>query len=49
MAQLRMRGDPQDIEPYYSLAEPTSIPLYAGPLLYLPHRRRGPLSRSAER
>ena len=26
------------IEPYYSIADPTAIPLYAGPLIYPPGR-----------
>lgn len=34
--RLRMAAIPRAIEPYYSLAEPTVIPLYAGPLLCLP-------------
>jgi hypothetical protein len=32
--RLRMAAIPRAIEPYYSLADPTAIPLYAGPLLY---------------
>jgi hypothetical protein len=38
--RLRMAAIPKAIEPYYSLADPTAIPLYAGPLLYPPHREK---------
>jgi hypothetical protein len=38
--RLRMAAIPKTIEPYYSLAEPQAIPLYAGPLLYLSHQER---------
>jgi hypothetical protein len=31
---LRTAAIPKMIEPYYSLADPAVIPLYAGPLLY---------------
>lgn len=31
-----MSAIPKAIEPYYSLADPTAIPLYSGPLLYPP-------------
>jgi hypothetical protein len=33
-----MSAIPKAIEPYYSLADPAAIPLYAGPLLYPPHQ-----------
>jgi hypothetical protein len=36
--RLRTAAIPKAIEPYYSLADPTAIPLYAGPLLYPPHQ-----------
>lgn len=35
--RLRMAAIPKAIEPYYSLADPIAIPLYAGLLLYPPH------------
>jgi hypothetical protein len=38
--QLRAAAIPRTVEPYYSLAEQTVIPLYAGPLLYPPHQER---------
>ena len=38
--QLRTAAIPRTVEPYYSLAEPTVISLYAGPLLYPPHQER---------
>jgi hypothetical protein len=35
-----MAGYPRTIEPYYSLADQTAIPLYAGPLIYPPSQAR---------
>lgn len=34
-----MAAFPRAIEPFYSLADPTAIPLYAGPLIYPSYQR----------
>jgi hypothetical protein len=39
-SRLSMAAIPVMIEPYYSFADPTAIPLYAGPLLYPPQPGR---------